>query len=1196
MASYPQDVPPPPPLPRHTHHAFFAHHEDEESFLRCVLSILTALGYKHVRTGQCRAGANRFSFCTDSIFSAKHAVVCLSPQYLGDRYCRYQTDQVLYIKGANRVICAQLRPCRIPRELRRCYVLPGKDVTSAVKALIRCLANPRFIRRRRGMGCLSNVYGGMKVLAKVLCCKYQKKARQALAEKYSIQRQYQKGANTPVRCANHPCSHTCKAKEICFHLRQCPYQLVKCPGAHCPVQVQRHNLGSHINKCPFSASLSGNGTRNRCNLQETAVVKAKRSSFQCGVSGATFRQVLKRKRKIPNVSRFRHIQKVPCIIAEHIKAIAMAIRSIAERALNIDNNEKSSDCLSDSLYEITTRNLTFSPTLCPNPHCGEIVQKSQLPHHLTSCRFTPLPCPFDGCIFKQEHLRRNELVEHVRVCSCADVQCACGALVPKLEFMRHHEAVCPARNVKCVLCKKMVDRLELGHHRRDKCHQRLALCPYCGQLLTVAKYVSHLAEEHLYDDDTDTEKETQEITTSTAHSANVISPKQNHWTTDQQQCIQPPVVNSGCKVQDESEDATWEELVQLTTHPNLSNVRHLRQDSAGKNKIPHDTMKNILGVPKNVHQFSKSGDPNEETAAGFQEGTCLCDPMGSSKFVPEFEGCKSVGNAPGVPGNSATISKGTTQGRENSERDVLGVRGVGVTETVGKEPQDVDCEAHCGAIPEDSTEPQFGECRLAPDPESSYKANVHVEKARQTSSAGAKTSFPNGTVFTGARSHSNMSIIDTSRSDGETATGTKTKCSKAGTGAHILDSEHGLASETNQIEIKAPDLDKKLSMQVRDAYGRTSPEKIKGKTNGGNLTVEVVESEQASKSSTSATELSWRQSGSYTIIGEVRMDNKSCQLDLSESEVDSDYHAEVTNFNCAEGEVAMVLKRKILSAMKNQKSWSFNTSDDYVTKNVREVSDHLPAASDGYNELDPCCRKETESNHDLSSGDKGFDQEEEFVLVSPEDLSDFPVGADVLCTWSERGNSITRPKNCFLKLFGRKNKETKARSQSCPVKNKEPVHVESPRKFQGFKSLFRGNLCPFSLKDTIDHLYEKSYLTLKEKKKFETHAKKVKTLLCPLDEALYRSIEYHNPDLFGVVQDVIKAFQAGNLDRNITFFEHVCERYAVIFKRRQKQRKDGGQLTFSSNFSSQQSCHEKASRKVADEVLPPGVAEYLFLK
>ncbi|XP_023932182.1 uncharacterized protein LOC106179259 isoform X1 [Lingula anatina] len=733
---------------------------------------------------------------------------------------------------------------------------------------------------------------------------------------------------------------------------------------------------------------------------------------------------------------------------------------------------------------------------------------------------------------------------------------------------------------------------EMGNHRRHQCRQRLALCPYCGQLLTMAKYVSHLAEEHLYDDDTGTEKETQEITTSTAHSANIISPKQNHWTTDQQQCIQPPVVNSGCKVQDESEDATWEELVQLTTHPNLSNVRHLRQDSAGKNKIPHDTMKNILGVPKNVHQFSKSGDPNEETTAGFQEGTCLCDPMGSSKFVPEFEGCKSVGNAPGVPGNSATISKGNTQGRENRERDGPSFRGVGVTETVGKEPQDVDCEAHCGAIPEDSTEPQFGECRLAPDPESSYKANVHVEKARQTSSAGAKTSFPNGTVFTGTGSDSNMSIIDTSRRDGETATGTRTKCSIAGTGAHILDSEHGLASETNRIEFKAPYIDKKLSMQVRDANGRTSPEKITGKTKGGNLIVEVVESEQASKSSTSATELSWRQSGSYTIIGEVRMDNKSCQvvvdedfLDLGESEVDSDYHAEITNFNCANGEVAMVLKRKSLSAIKNQKSWSFSTSDDFVTKNVREVSDHLPAASDGYNELDPCCRKETESNHDLASGDKGFDQEEGFVLVSPEDLSDFP----------ERGNSITMPKNCFLKLFGRKNKETKARSQSCPVKNKEPVHVESPRKFQGFKSLFRGNLCPFSLKDTIDHLYEKSYLTLKEKKKFETHAKKVKTLLCPLDEALYRSIEYHNPDLFGVVQDVIKAFQAGNLDRNITFFEHVCERYAVIFKRRRKQKKDGGQLTFSSNFSSQQSCNEKASQKVADEVLPPGVAECLFL-
>ncbi|XP_023930848.1 uncharacterized protein LOC112041621 [Lingula anatina] len=147
MASYRQDVtamPPPPPLPRHTHHAYFAHHEDEESFLRCVLSVLTALGYKHIHTGQCRAGANRFTFCTDSVFSAKHAVVCLSPQYLRDGYCRYQTDQVLCIKGANRVICVQLRPCRIPRELRHCYVLPGRDVTSAVKALIRCLVNPRF--------------------------------------------------------------------------------------------------------------------------------------------------------------------------------------------------------------------------------------------------------------------------------------------------------------------------------------------------------------------------------------------------------------------------------------------------------------------------------------------------------------------------------------------------------------------------------------------------------------------------------------------------------------------------------------------------------------------------------------------------------------------------------------------------------------------------------------------------------------------------------------------------------------------------------------------------------------------------------------------------------------------------------------------------------------------------------------------
>ncbi len=139
--------------------------------------------------------------------------------------------------------------------------------------------------------------------------------------------------------------------------------------------------------------------------------------------------------------------------------------------------------------------------------CKWIGTLGTLHNHLTTCKYTPIPCP-KKCADpngKIKSFMRKELEKHLPYCPNRNFECKfCGEKGTYATIKQVHEEVCEKKIIPCTntKCSQTMQRLQLNHHVQFECEHTVVICKHkiigCNVGLERRDMVAHQQNDSLH--------------------------------------------------------------------------------------------------------------------------------------------------------------------------------------------------------------------------------------------------------------------------------------------------------------------------------------------------------------------------------------------------------------------------------------------------------------------------------------------------------------------------------------------------------------------------------------------------------------------------------------------------------------------------------------------------------------------------
>ena len=160
------------------------------------------------------------------------------------------------------------------------------------------------------------------------------------------------------------------------------------------------------------------------------------------------------------------------------------------------------------LYFTGKREIDELKVKCYNKRkCEWVGTIGTLEKHVTTCKFTPLPCPrkCKGDRNTVRHFMRKDLTEHLlSSCPNRDYNCEyCDEKGTYASITRIHVDTCPKMPLPCPNgCNATIQRRNLERHVTSKCELALVSCKYerlgCDDMLRRKDIAAHEEDDDLH--------------------------------------------------------------------------------------------------------------------------------------------------------------------------------------------------------------------------------------------------------------------------------------------------------------------------------------------------------------------------------------------------------------------------------------------------------------------------------------------------------------------------------------------------------------------------------------------------------------------------------------------------------------------------------------------------------------------------